>query len=176
MEAQREKILQESLSMFINKGFTATRIEDVAAAVGISRSPFYYYFKNKDVLFQNAISYYLEETLSTLEKLFGQEKNIFIIFRECLCEILLSPDKRVDGGYVPKDIKSGVTNFDSNTLEIFYERATQILNSAICRAIESGQIRDNVDSMQIVRCFLILYEGKFILVARLWTPPPQICF
>ncbi|MGH8503761.1 MAG: TetR/AcrR family transcriptional regulator [Gammaproteobacteria bacterium] len=52
-QAERvEEILGAALGVFMEKGFAAARIEDVAARAGIGKGTVYLYFKSKDALFK----------------------------------------------------------------------------------------------------------------------------
>jgi TetR/AcrR family acrAB operon transcriptional repressor len=47
----REKLLSAALHLFSQKGFTATRLEDIAQAVGVTRGAIYHHFGSKEDLF-----------------------------------------------------------------------------------------------------------------------------
>jgi AcrR family transcriptional regulator len=49
------EILDAALTVFVTKGFAATRLDDVAAAAGISKGLLYRYFDNKAELFKELI-------------------------------------------------------------------------------------------------------------------------
>ena len=46
----RERILDAAESAVLDKGFAATSIEELIAAVGITKSGFFYHFKDKGEL------------------------------------------------------------------------------------------------------------------------------
>ena len=46
----RERILEVAQAAVLEKGFAATSIEEVIAAVGITKSGFFYHFKDKNEL------------------------------------------------------------------------------------------------------------------------------
>lgn len=50
-EQTRKKIADATRALFIQKGYTATSIEDIVAATGSSKGNIYYHFKNKEGLF-----------------------------------------------------------------------------------------------------------------------------
>ncbi len=54
----REKILDESLTLFSKKGFDAVSVRDIAKAVGIKESSLYNHFKSKQDIFDCIISEY----------------------------------------------------------------------------------------------------------------------
>ena len=43
-----QRIRERGIRLFIEKGYAATTLEEIAAAAGISRRTFFYYFKSKD--------------------------------------------------------------------------------------------------------------------------------
>lgn len=51
----RERILEESLKLFAEKGYSATGIDEIARGVGITKSVIYYHFKNKEDILQTLI-------------------------------------------------------------------------------------------------------------------------
>ena len=51
-DAQRQTILDAASLLFIEKGFGGTNINDIADAVGVSRTALYYYFPSKESMLQ----------------------------------------------------------------------------------------------------------------------------
>lgn len=49
-DARPREILNAALRVFAEHGYAATRLEDVAAAAGVTKGTIYYYFKSKDDL------------------------------------------------------------------------------------------------------------------------------
>lgn len=54
-EARREEILRAALQSFVERGFAATRLDDVGARAGVSKGTVYLYFSNKEELFRSAV-------------------------------------------------------------------------------------------------------------------------
>lgn len=46
------EILTAALSLFVNKGFVATKIDDIAKKAGVSKGTVYLYYASKEVLFK----------------------------------------------------------------------------------------------------------------------------
>src|SRR5262245_27932482 len=46
------EILEAALSCFAERGFAATRLEDIAARAGVTKGTLYLYFPNKEELFK----------------------------------------------------------------------------------------------------------------------------
>ena len=45
---KREAVLRTAASMFCERGYTATQMDDVARQLGVTKPTIYYYFKNKE--------------------------------------------------------------------------------------------------------------------------------
>ncbi|SMC29719.1 transcriptional regulator, TetR family [Andreprevotia lacus DSM 23236] len=54
-EARPQEILEAALNLFVQKGFSATRIEDIAREAGVTRGTPYLYFANKEEIFKAVI-------------------------------------------------------------------------------------------------------------------------
>jgi AcrR family transcriptional regulator len=53
--ARPEEITAAALESFVERGYAATRLEDVAARAGISKGTLYLYFANKEELFKAVV-------------------------------------------------------------------------------------------------------------------------
>ena len=54
-ECRPAQLLAAALDLFVEKGFAATRLDDVAARAGVSKGTVYLYFPSKDELFKAVI-------------------------------------------------------------------------------------------------------------------------
>ena len=61
-EARPQELLEAALALFVEKGFAATRSEEVAARAGVSKGTLYLYFPSKEDLFKEVV----RQNLSTL--------------------------------------------------------------------------------------------------------------
>ena len=66
----RERILAVAESAVLAKGFAGTSIEEIIAAVGITKSGFFYHFKDKGELAKGLLLRYLEQDRVVLDDLF----------------------------------------------------------------------------------------------------------
>jgi AcrR family transcriptional regulator len=57
----RERILEVAEAAVLAKGFAGTSIEEIIAEVGITKSGFFYHFKDKSALAKGLVRYYLEQ-------------------------------------------------------------------------------------------------------------------
>ncbi len=54
-DARPEEILRAAMQTFVERGFAATRLEEVASRAGVSKGTLYLYFSNKEELFKSAV-------------------------------------------------------------------------------------------------------------------------
>ena len=54
-DARPEEIIAAALDLFVERGFAATRLDDVAARAGVSKGTLYLYFENKEDLFKAVV-------------------------------------------------------------------------------------------------------------------------
>lgn len=67
-DARPEEITAAALSLFVERGFANTRLEDVAALAGVSKGTLYLYFANKQDLFKAVVR---EGLVSPIEEVRG---------------------------------------------------------------------------------------------------------
>ena len=70
-EQTREKILDIAEDAVLAKGFGATSIEEVIAAVGITKSGFFYHFRDKNELARAMLERFLKRDDAVLDDLFA---------------------------------------------------------------------------------------------------------
>jgi TetR/AcrR family transcriptional repressor of nem operon len=68
----RERLLALAEEAVLAKGFAATSIEELIAAAGITKSGFFYHFKDKAELARSLLLRYLEHDKQLLDDLFGR--------------------------------------------------------------------------------------------------------
>ncbi len=54
-EARPQELLDAALALFVERGFVATRAEDVAARADVSKGTVYFYYANKEELFKAVV-------------------------------------------------------------------------------------------------------------------------
>lgn len=54
-EARPDEVLEAALDLFIEKGFAATRVEDIARRAGLSKGAVYLYFPSKEAILEGLV-------------------------------------------------------------------------------------------------------------------------
>jgi len=63
-EARPQELLDAALALFVQKGFAATRAEEVAAQAGVSKGTLYLYYPSKEELLKAVIAHYLSARIA----------------------------------------------------------------------------------------------------------------
>lgn len=68
-EARPEEILDAALTLFTEKGFSSTRMIDVAKAAGISKGTLYLYFDSKEAIFRDVVQQRITPQIDKVEQI-----------------------------------------------------------------------------------------------------------
>lgn len=66
-DARPQELLAAALDLFVERGYAATRLDDVAARAGVSKGTLYLYFENKEELFKAVVRENLVSALAEAE-------------------------------------------------------------------------------------------------------------
>ncbi len=69
-QARQDAILKAALDVFIEKGFAAARLEDVAGRAGVAKGTVYLYFDSKEALFEALVRQTVTGPIGELEERF----------------------------------------------------------------------------------------------------------
>lgn len=92
-KAQRPgEILEAAFDAFAERGFAATRMEDIAARAGVTKGAIYCYFETKERLFEEMVRHYGREVLADADAMLAQAQGncaeklrafITFVYRRC---------------------------------------------------------------------------------------------
>jgi AcrR family transcriptional regulator len=68
-EARPAELLDAALEVFVERGYSLTRLEDVARRAGITKGAMYHYFENKEALFKAMIRAKVVENIAAIEQI-----------------------------------------------------------------------------------------------------------
>jgi AcrR family transcriptional regulator len=149
------EILQAALDCFAERGFTATRLEDVAARAGVTKGTAYLYFKNKEELFKAVVRGYLVPAIEQFEAAAlapGPVSELLVSIATMFVERVYNTQFSA----LPKLVISEASNFPE--LARFYldeviARGRRLLTGLIRRGIASGEFRE-VDVEHTAYCMI----------------------
>jgi TetR/AcrR family transcriptional repressor of nem operon len=91
----REKVLEAAASIFHQKGYNGTSIDEILKATGLSRSSLYDSFKDKHSLYLQALEFYKTREIKNYENVDQKKLNGFqkleFLFREVVNHLVNNP-------------------------------------------------------------------------------------
>lgn len=173
-EARPAEIIAAALKLFSEKGFAATRLEDVAEAAGVSKATIYLYFDSKADLFKAMIREIAAVRISAAETLIDDFKGSTADLVRSLLDLLSNISKVPELRALIKVVLSEAGNFPD--IAAFYRdevalRGLQNIARIIERGVARGEFRscDPVATSQSI-IFPILMNG---LAREIFGPMPQ---
>lgn len=172
--------MDAALALFLEKGYSATRLEDIAAKANVTKGTLFIYFENKEDLFKSII----RESLAQLDS-FKQasQPSIRVSAQDTLlfltnnwCKFLANSDF----GKLPKLILTEAANFPEITTlymekVIFPGRA--MIADVIRQGIESGEFKP-IDPEMAARVFLgplfLLLVWRYSMAPFEQTPQDEL--
>lgn len=152
-------ILNSALEVFTQKGYSATTIKDIAEYAGISRTPIYYHFDNKQNLFLSVYKYWSEELYKDYSKIFTSNTSIWDILRQGL----KSTVSRItaQASFLQRDIILLKEEIPTILVEsrLFTQRIKDLTAGAILRAINNHEIKTDTSPEHLVNLYFITYYG-----------------
>ncbi len=158
-EALKTLILEKAREVFSNKGYSSTKMQDIAVAANVSRGPLYYHYANKIELFNSVLEYSCREQYDALSDIFSRN----IPFKEMLREDLL---------FVTRDnqllfYSMTRTMFDQQAEEFY--TATQILAESLSdlykikltaaeKAVKQGELKSGADLNRMINLLFLSYD------------------
>ena len=152
-EARPDEVLDAALAMFVEKGFAATKVDEVARAAGVSKGLVYLYFPSKEALLegivQRALAPIADHAVDSLAQIAGDPREAITQLLTMLCRHLADPAKLA----VPKLILSEVSRFPE--LAAMYRREVldkvrPALETLLARGVANGHLRP-IDPEMAVR-------------------------
>lgn len=171
-EARPAELTTAALDLFVDKGYAATRLEDVAARAGVSKGTLYLYFDSKEALFKAVVREGLLPALAEGEGLMaGFTGTSDALLREVIGTLWrLIGSQRIGG--LPKLVFAEARNFPE-IAQFYYDevilRGTALIRSVIARGIARGEFRP-VDPDAAIHIVI----GP-VLMRMIWQHSMDIC-
>jgi TetR/AcrR family transcriptional regulator len=165
-EARPQELLDAALDLFVEKGFAATRSEEVATRAGVSKGTLYLYYPSKEELLKavirHSISSEIAEGRDIVRSFEGSSADLLAhLMREWWRRI---GETKASG--ICKIIVSEVRNFPDIArfyLEEVVEPGERMLAGVVERGIARGEfrpvpVRETVNAMMAPMLFLMLHK------------------
>ncbi|MEQ1770443.1 MAG: TetR/AcrR family transcriptional regulator [Devosia sp.] len=144
-EARPDEVLDAALDLFIENGFAATRVEDIAARAGLSKGAVYLYFPSKEAILEGlvkrAVIPIANNALVVAETYVGDPRTVITMAMKTLAGHLSEP--RVLA--IPKLMMREMINFPDFAAMYRREvldRVLPVVSAMLRRGIKEGYLRE----------------------------------
>lgn len=169
----RTIILQTARRLFVQQGFTATSIRQLAQEAGIGKATIYHYFADKQAIVLTLLDQEMdvnEEAMAVSETETDPRRRIEMVVHASIAIFQRSMDLIQ---VVQREVPAGRKRLDAGFHE-YWEAHTLL----IAAAIEQGQAEDifrDVNPMQAAQILITTIFGQVTVAAALGkqTPPPK---
>ncbi len=83
---KHERILEESIRLFRDRGFSGISVSEVMKTAGLTHGPFYNHFASKEALLSEAIAWQLQRSISDFDKLLPTQEGKALFADQYLSE------------------------------------------------------------------------------------------
>lgn len=168
VENRREHILLKALELYMIEGYANVSITDLQAALNMGRGTMYYYFKDKDELFEEVVNTYLltpkQQALSkvphtaTIPEMIDAMLGYLDRLREFLDMV---ENKNINTSNVVTVMYTAYSKYPDlyRRARRLYEMELNLWVDAIKNSMRAGTIRGNVHIETMARMFLHIKDG-----------------
>jgi AcrR family transcriptional regulator len=170
-EARPAELAAAALEVFTEKGFAATRLEDIATRAGASKGTVYLYFENKEALFKAAVESAMLPALEAAEATAADTaKPAAEMMREFIFGWWRMVGSTAAGG-VPKLLVAESHNFPE-AAQWFHDHIISRAHGAMVRIVELGISRGEFRAMDARIAARIVFAPifSFLLWRRSFGP------
>ena len=170
-EEQRERILKAAQKLFARKGFTDTKMTDIAAAAKISYGLVYHYFANQEEIFTRLVELALKSSTELLQYALQQPGTPWDRLHWLVTEILAGAQQEPEAFMV---VLQAFTNdtVPQEAREIARQQS-EVSHTTLIQLIQEGQAAGQVvagDPDQLVTAFSWCITGLALDMSFLERP------
>jgi AcrR family transcriptional regulator len=150
-QATRAAIADTALQLFREKGFAATRIQDVTDRLRISEATFFNYFPTKESVLEAVADRLIEQTVTLLEdEAADADRSVCARISE-LAGVFADG---LDGDPELIVLLAGNTRYFLGTRTERFDRALTLLARLFSEGQARGEVRDDIDASLLAELFL----------------------
>lgn len=170
-DARPQELLAAAIELFVERGFAATRLEDVARRAGVSKGTLYLYYTNKEELFKAVVRESILPFLGKAESsVAGFEGHSADLLRSVVLNWANQIGQSKASG-IGKLMLAEAANFPD--LATFYReevmrRTVQMISSIVARGVDRGEFR-NVDILQMTQVLIAP-----MMMLNVWRHSPVV--
>lgn len=155
---RREKILQGAMELFFQQGMVTAPVEDIAAALGISKKTIYNHFTNKNEMITETLNYGAAVLVSKMEALAKSKELPYIEKLKSFMEVCVKAIEQRDVIFSSLVEKNLYSNVDVPLLRV-KGKILEILNGLLLEGQKSGILNPELSSEKTAYLLFTMISG-----------------
>ncbi|MBL8027196.1 MAG: TetR family transcriptional regulator [Fibrobacteres bacterium] len=158
-DESKRAILDAAYSVFLEKGYTATKVEDIAHKIGMTRGVIYWHFKNKTDLFFSLINKEFDNAISKSQDVFNSDDSL----ENKLVKLLNNDEIGSRFFELIKTFQPGSIDRDSKPYRLAIKQITDKFQSAfdqfgffVTKEQKCGNVKKSVDVQAFCATFVMI--------------------
>lgn len=171
-DARPHELLAAALDLFVERGYAATRLDDVAARAGVSKGTLYLYFANKEELFKAVVRENVVPVLGEAEEIVG---NFTGHSAELFREIVLGWWERIGAtklAGITKLMMAESHNFPE-VAQFYHDEVISRANGMVVRLLQRGIERGEFRSIDLEQAKHVVCAPMIMLM--MWRHSFNAC-
>jgi AcrR family transcriptional regulator len=157
-KSMANELIKKAIEIFSIKGYVATNLTDITDALGISRGPVYYHFKDKYGLYKAAFERFDKDVRESHGRIISQDKHI-INFMEDVIYDCAERNTRFGTNFffgidTVEELSPIKEQYNRMNADIYQEKIDYVN-----KAKEKGEVKRSIDPKQIADLIYIIYLG-----------------
>lgn len=162
-DARPQELLDAALDLFVERGYAATRLEDVAAQAGVSKGTLYLYFTNKEELFKAVVRENMLPVLAEAEQSIDQYQGTSAaLFREFILGWWQQIGATKLSG-ITKLMMAESGNFPE-VAQFYHDEVISRSNTIIIRMLKRGIARGEFRNVDVVQANKVICAPVIMLM------------
>ena len=170
----RQALLKAALSVFSQKGYASTTLDDVAKEAGVTRGAIYWHFGSKAELYSALLDEYSARGSDIVQAVVAEGGSLDGMLREIFVRLLtaVESDPALRAVMEINLLKTEYSSELSDMLAKQIENGRALLagiTQAMAQGIDAGELRSDLDPEDMARAFIAFQNG----VLHLWLVDPS---
>jgi AcrR family transcriptional regulator len=154
-ETTRQKILQEAVKAFSEKGYKGTSMREIAEALHITKPALYYHFPGKEELFTACVKHGLEHVVRETEELAAAQRSFWEKVETLVLGMCNFSSEYPRTFTLFKMIieQSFDREINKKMLHDYFNRLHQALETMVETGVSKGELRDDIPAKLLSSAF-----------------------
>lgn len=163
-QGTEEKVLEAARKVFMTKGMSGARMQDIADEAGINKAMLHYYFRDKDKLFETVFIEEAQKFFPKINIIFQADMPLFEKIEKFVTEYI---DEMMDNPFLPWFVMNEINRNPEQFISKVWGRSNLPKPLALLQQIESEVKKGNIKRVHPLHLLMnILSMTVFPFVAK----------